>query len=443
LIQVLVVHGGEEASVKRTVARLLDFAVAVALLLVLASLQQLRAAEWPNVRQSDTLWPLDKLGGPQWPNVPADKLSKPQTVPASPSPVSSNAPNDAPTYAVGSIGDVAAAAVPPSRKSDDDLVTGASLDVPPLAPVKAAPQPAFFERGLPSPFVFEAGTRYWYSIGQNRFAFTNLTFPFGNPTSTLDWDRMQGHSGELFGRVDHRPTGLFAKGLIGGGLIQGGDMDDLDFFVTQINFSNTTSSVGNANLRYGMIDIGYAYEVPDAGVKFGAFVGYHYWHESMTAFGIICNADQLGNPLCGPAGAAIVDSGTAVVKYDTTWHAIRLGGEARFQVTDRWSISGEIAFVPYAWMNNDDSHLLRQDPADLGPAPNVLTRGWRGMGAEAEAFVNYQVLPNFELGAGVRYWGLFTQAGTVEFGPTFGPDFPLTKFSTQRYGVLLQAKARF
>jgi hypothetical protein len=426
--------------VKRTVARLLDFAVAVALLLALASLQQLRAAEWPNVRQSDTLWPLANLGGPQWPDVPADKLSKPQTVPASPSPVSSNAPKDAAPYQVGSIGEVAAAAAPPSRKSDDDLVTGASLDLPPLAPVKAAPQPAFFEKRFPSAFAFDVGTRYWYSIGQNRFAFTNNIFPFGNPTSTLDWDRMQGHSGELFARIDHKPSGLFVKGVIGGGVLKGGDMDDLDFLITQASFSNTTSAVNGDSVRYAMIDVGYAYDVPEAGVRFGGFVGYHYWREKMTAFGVLCNADAFGNPLCSPAGALVVPWSTPVDIFETTWQGIRIGADARIQVYDRWSISGEIAWVPYAWLSNDDSHLLR---TDLGPVPNILTRGWRGMGGEVEAFVNYQVLPHFEVGVGARYWGLFTQSGTVEFGPTFGPDFPLTKFSTQRYGVLLQAKATF
>jgi hypothetical protein len=426
--------------VKRTVARLLDFAVAVALLLALASLQQLRAAEWPNVRQSDTLWPLANLGGPQWPNVPADKLSKPQTVPASPSPVSSNAPKDAATYQVGSTGEVAAAAAPPSRKSDDDIVTGASLDLPPLAPVKAAPQPALFVKRYPSPFVFEGGARYWYSIGQNRFAFTNNTFPFGNPTSTLDWDRMQGHSGEGFARVDHLPTGLFAKGLIGGGVLKGGDMDDLDFLIDQINFSNTTSAIDGNTMRYAMIDLGWSYAVPQAGVRFGGFVGYHYWRESMTAFGVLCNPDQFSNAFCGPAGAVVVPMGTPVVTFDTTWHAIRVGGDARFEIDDRWSVSGEVAFIPYAWLTNDDSHLLR---TGLGPTPNIITHGWRGMGAEAEAFVNYKVMPHFEVGVGARYWGIFTQAGSVEFGPGFTPDFPLTKFSTQRYGVLLQAKATF
>jgi hypothetical protein len=438
LIQVRSVQGGEEASVKRTVARLLDFAVAVALLLALASVQPSHGAEWPNIRESDTLWPLAPLGGPQWPDVAPDRLSKPPAVPARPAPVSDNGAKGNATYDVGAVARTTAS---PSRKSDDGLLTGASLDVPPL--VKAPARPEFFAKRYPSPFVFEGGARYWYSIGQNRFAFTNQTFPFGNPTSTLDWDRMQGHSGELFARVDHRPTGLFAKGLIGGGVIKGGDMDDLDFLISQLNFSNTTSAIDGNNLRYAIIDVGYAYEVPEAGVKFGGFVGYHYWHENMSAFGLICNADQTSNFFCGPAGAVVVPFDTPVITFDTTWHAIRVGGEARVQLYDRWSISGEVAFVPYAWMTNEDSHLLRQDPADLGPAPNVITHGWRGMGAEAEAFVNYKVLPYFEVGAGVRYWGIFTQAGSVAFGPSFAPDYPLTKFSTQRYGVLLQAKATF
>jgi hypothetical protein len=423
------------------VARSIDFSVAVALLLALASTPHLRAAEWPNVRESDTLWPLAPLGGPQWPNVPSD-IKAPQTAPASASPSRLNAAKDEAAYRGTTFPDVTAA-VTPRSKSDDELVTGASLDVPPLAPVKAPPRPEFFEMRFPSSFVFEAGTRYWYSIGQNRFAFTNQIFPYGNPTSTLDWDRMQGHSGELFGRVDHRPTGLFVKGLVGGGVLKGGDMDDLDFILSGASFSNTTSKIDGENMRYAMIDVGYAYEVPEAGVKFGGFVGYHYWHEKMTAYGLLFNADILNNQFSFPAGALAVPYSTPVDIFETTWHAIRIGGEARIQVTDRWSVSAEAAWVPYAWMSNADSHLLRQDPADLGPAPNILTRGWRGMGGEVEAFVNYQVLPRFELGVGARYWGLFTQAGTVEFGPTFGPDYPLTKWSTQRYGVLVQAKATF
>src|SRR5262249_31948200 len=260
---------------------------------------QLLAAEWPNVRESDTLWPLAPLGGPQWPSVPAETVRAPLTAPASTNRSPGAAKDDA-AYRVDTLPDVGAAAAPPRSKSDDDLVTGASLALPP--PVKAPPRPDFFDKRFPPPFAFEAGTRYWYSIGQNRFAFTNNTFPFGNPTSTLDWDRMQGHSGELFARIDHLPTGLFLKGLVGGGVLKGGDMDDLDFLIGQANFSNTTSAIDGNNLAYAMIDLGYSYDVPEAGVKFGGFVGYHYWREKMTAFGVLCNPAQIFQAFCGPAG---------------------------------------------------------------------------------------------------------------------------------------------
>ena len=431
----------------RTVARLLDLAIAVALSLALAGATQLRAAEWPNVRASDTLWPTTTLDDAQWPTIPDDMLAKlPKAAPDVAAPATQAAPAAA--------GDAAATpdtnpkhdfvsslrtfvlpkAASADKISDDGLLTGSSLPS-----IKALPAATFAER-FASPFSFEGGARYWYSTGQNRFAFANRQPGFGNPTSTLDWDRMQGHAGEGFFRIDHQPTHLFVKGLVGGGIIKGGDMDDLDFFASQTNFSNTTSAVDGNNLRYGIIDLGYSFEVPSEGIRFGGFVGYHWWHEKMTAFGVLCNADSVNNQLCGPAGSTQVSFGTPVDIFDTTWNAIRVGGDAKIQLYDRWSVSGEIAIVPYAWLTNDDSHLLR---ADLGPVPNIVTHGWSGMGGEAEAFVNYLVTPHFEVGLGARYWGIFTQSGSVDFGPSFAPDFPLTKFSTQRYGVLVQAKASF
>jgi len=415
--------------VKRTVYRLLDLALAIALSLALANISRVRAAEWPNIRDSDTLWPGAKLDNPQWPNVSADELAKIDA--------SLHASAAAPAAAAPAAPTVAAAPAAPAPfagllKRADDLVTG-SLGGP------STPRtPLTFDQRFQSPFTFEVGTRYWYSIGQNRFAFTNNTFPYGNPTSTLDWDRMQGHSGEGFFRIDHGPSHLYVKGLAGGGILRGGDLDDLDFLVNQVNFSNTTSAVSGNNLAYGIVDLGYSFDVPSAGVRYGAFVGYHYWHERMTAYGVLCNADL--NGFCGPAGAIVVPFNTAVDVFDTTWNAMRVGGEARYELGERWTLSGEVAFVPYAWMTNDDSHLLR---ADLGPVPNIVTHGWRGIGGEAEALINYKVLPHFDIGAGFRYWGIFTNSGTVDFGPTFSPDYALTKFSTQRYGLLLQAKATF
>jgi hypothetical protein len=430
------IRGGKEAPVKRTVFRLLDLAVAVALSLALANIGRVHAAEWPNIRQSDTLWPGAPVGGAQWPKVSEDELAR---IDAS---LHNNTAVPAPTTpAATAAAPVASAVAAPAApgpfasllKGADDIVTGS------LGNSSAPRTPTTFDQRFQSPFIVELGARYWYSTGQNRFAFANNIFPFGNPTSTLDWDRMQGHSGEGFFRIDHQTTHLYVKGLVGGGILRGGDMDDLDFLVDQINFSNTTSQINGNNLAYGIVDLGYSFDVPSAGVRYGAFVGYHYWRERMTASGVLCNPADL-NGFCGAPGAIVVPFNTSVDIFDTTWNAIRVGGEARYELGERWTLSAELAFVPYAWMTNDDSHLLR---TDLGPSPNIITHGWRGMGAEVEAMINYKVLPHFDVGAGFRYWGIFTNSGTVDFGPTFSPDFALTKFSTQRYGMLLQAKATF
>ena len=126
----------------------------------------------------------------------------------------------------------------------------------------------------------------------------------------------------------------------------------------------------------------------------------------------------------------------ASLRYEPTAHVVRLGFEGRFAITDRWSMSGEIAVVPFAAIRNGDSHLLRQDPADLGPAPNVITTTKYAYGAEAELFFNYAVTPNIELGVGARYWGLVAKTGDVTFGPFFNTADELNSFELQRYGLL-------
>ena len=74
--------------------------------------------------------------------------------------------------------------------------------------------------------------------------------------------------------------------------------------------------------------------------------------------------------------------------------------------------------------------------------PNIISTAKSGYGLQGELFVNYALNKNWEVGAGLRYWGLVASPGTVRFGPDFGIDFELTKFEQQRYGVLLQVKGK-
>jgi outer membrane protease len=357
--------------------------------------------QWPQVGDDAPQWPnvSAKAGVAQWPEIPGDEPGIP---------------------------------APPPRASWPNLeVTGSSAQWP----VFASAQPV-------SPFAFETGLRYWYSGGSQRFSFANM-MPFsGDPTSSLDWRALTAHSGEVFARLDHRPTGFFVKGVIGLGVTTSGQMDDLDFLVYQARFSDTTSRVKGDTFVFGIVDVGYAFS-PAPGVRVGGFVGYHYWREKSTAYGLVCNFYDPFFGSCPAAGTLQVGYDTAVISYEPTWHAVRIGIEGRMNFAERWSISGEVAGVPYAALKNKDSHLLRQVVTDLGPAPNIISTSNSGFGVEADLFVNYALTENIEIGAGVRYWGLMTHAGHVSFGPDFGNSFPLRRFDQQRYGLLFQVKGKF
>jgi outer membrane protease len=376
----------------------------------------------------------DNASAAHWPNLRLDDVEAPR-VNKHPSFVD---PQEVESRIMGRKPNAAAKPSAASKQTPAAVETASGLD----ANASAARWPTIpsEKRVSPSPFAFEAGMRYWYSTGSLNFAFANGSPLFGNPTSTLDWRGLSAHSGEAFARIDHIPSGVFVKGLFGLGSVTDGHIDDRDFLFTQYKFSDTTSDIHNGNLSYAMLDVGWAY-TPTPGVRLGFFAGYHYWHEKVTAYGIICNVPSfLG---CPAAGVVVEPYSTAVLSYEPTVHAARIGFEGRVAVDERWSFSGEIAGVPFAALRNKDSHLLRQDMSDLGPAPNVITTSTYAFGVEAELFVNYAITPNIEVGTGVRYWGVTANKGDVRFGPDFGVADPLNKFDQQRYGVLAHVKGKF
>ena len=123
------------------------------------------------------------------------------------------------------------------------------------------------------------------------------------------------------------PSGLFVKGMVGGGRLSDGHIDDQDFLVDQFKFSDTTSDVSSGNPRFAMFDVGWAYwPVPE--VRLGFFAGYHYWHEKVTAYGLVCNQTS-------PCWAArrqapcLIGDNMAVLRYEPTWHAVRIGVDAK------------------------------------------------------------------------------------------------------------------
>ena len=403
-------------------------AVAGASLLLTAS----QAAERRPARDGGPQWPSVTVDeGPQWPNVPGTAGPVPEHLDVTASPRTRRPslaegggpqwPNVPDTEASDRAERTAAA-----KKALDELDFTGSID-------ERWPKLQSAER--PATFGFDVGTRYWYSSGSIKFAFDNMSL--GNPTSTLDWHNMTAHSGEIFARLDHKPSGLFVKGVTGMGKIKGGNFQDMDFLSDQSVFSDTDSRVNGDNFKFATIDFGYSFS-PTPGMRIGGFIGYHFWREKVVADGLQCNQQNIFGTC--PPGGVVIPYGTPVIEYEATWHALRVGVEGSMRFAERWSVAAELAAVPWAKLQNKDSHLFRDD---LGPVPNIFSDSTAGFGLQAELFVNYEITPNIEIGAGVRYWGLMVNRGNVHFGPGFDNSFPLNNFEQHRYGMLLQVKGRF
>lgn len=165
----------------------------------------------------------DRYDGPQWPNISSDQPR-------------AGASADGARWPNIRLDDVESKSLNPSPGFIDPeqveaRIMGRQARVParPVAVEQTLPVPAASDKGydanasvaarwpnlLPdkpaSPFAFEVGTRYWYSSGQMKFGLANGNPFFGVRTSTLDWMGLDAHSGELFARIDHKPTGFLSR----------------------------------------------------------------------------------------------------------------------------------------------------------------------------------------------------------------------------------------
>jgi hypothetical protein len=275
----------------------------------------------------------------------------------------------------------------------------------------------------------ELGVRYWYSKSTTtRSHNAQEAAPvLGNPTSILTYDNLNAHAVELHARKTFG-AGWFAKGNAGLGWVTRGSFDDEDYFAGQVKFSDSTSSVRGNELAYGSVDIGRELWRLRNGVA-GIFVGYHYWSEHLDAYGATFTVGG------GPA----IPSSEPVISNEVTWHSLRVGLTSAARLGPRTRLSFEAAWIPYARVRDEDSHWLRQDPGDLGPAPNIFIEG-RGHGLQLELEWRHVLRNAWEVGAGLRHWWLRARSGNRE---AVGTRVPLTELESQRTGLTLGVTRRW
>lgn len=276
------------------------------------------------------------------------------------------------------------------------------------------------------------GVRYWLSSGETRHSHNaQVVDPgFGNPTSVLTYSNLDANSLEIFGRqVFERDW--FVKGYLGYGRINSGWFRDEDFFAGQDKFSDTTSAVPEGWLGYGSIDVGRSWVLRDGAINLGVFVGYSQWTEYVDAYGATDHLGFIGGD---------IPTSVKVISNKALWRGLRVGFAGEFAIARRAWLAVDLAGVPYATVRNEDSHVLRADLDDLGPAPNIILDG-HGWGVQLDAEVRYQIARRTDLAVGFRYWYFEITKGTRRL-PNFPGDssLPLVELYSTRNGLTLSLR---
>src|SRR5262245_27648424 len=263
----------------------------------------------------------------------------------------------------------------------------------------------------------EVGVRYWLSNGSTeRSHDASAVSPILlNPTSTLIYSGLDAGTLEIYARKRLGDT-EFVKGNFGFGKVSGGEFTDRDFFLQAgVPTMAETVSPASGKLHYFTVDFGHeAWRSGNTTVA--VFGGYQQWNERIDGHGL---RDSFGPTALPPS--------VLVITNDLTWQAIRIGAEAR-SVHGRTRVTLEGALVPYAKYRNEDSHHLRQSPADLGPVPNIIGDGkGRGLQLEAEIRRSYPDLWNLDFGIGYRYWTLESTGGSQRQARF---EFPLVELNS-------------
>ncbi len=282
------------------------------------------------------------------------------------------------------------------------------------------------------------GLTIWPSFGQTDWNHdaSGVAPSLGNPTSVLDYEDVDTAILE-FEAGAPPPGSFFVRGFIGFSAIEIGDgnLRDDDFLAGQVLFSSTDSVIANTDVFYVTLDVGRPILNIGSNGSLSAIVGFQYWREKYEAFGVF-------NRL---SGVQTVPTSTAVITNKVEWLSIRLGAIALIQLSPPpgLSLSIDAVFIPFTDMNNEDSHLLRTAPGDLGPAPNIIMDG-DGWGFQGEAKLGYEIIPDLIASIGFRYWTMMSD-GNITFGPntTSPATLPLNDLDTIRWGVTSGIVYRF
>ena len=309
---------------------------------------------------------------------------------------------------------------------------------------------------------WEVGTRVWLSEGETEWSHcastacgggsgtitisgTNYTYYGGDPTSKLNYSDTKATVIEVF--ANYKADNLTTMAKIGTGSGDGGTFRDQDWLTiagvyNNLEFSDTLSETNNTDINYWMVDFGYPMELTyetnttKQNYQITPFIGYFNYDEKLNAYGLTPVSDGDLN-----LTTTTLPNTTKVISNDINWSGLRIGVDVKTRIDNQFKLNANIAYA-LVDAENKDSHLLRTSSSDLGPAPNIISKG-DGDGIMMDLLLNYTHDSNLDFEIGYRYWDLDADSGTTTFGPNFSTAFPSRSLYSIRSGLLIGAKYSF
>ncbi len=290
---------------------------------------------------------------------------------------------------------------------------------------------------------FEAGVRYWYSLGQQEHNIGSYSETMNTKTS----------SGEVFARVNDTLTNSYVEAFGGYGIAHDGDYSN--------NFASDVD-LPAARLGYLGADFGWLPLGSDT-ASFGFVTGYQYTNDSPdTGRANFTTAETSADISWSPSSPGWdVGFDSEVNNFDV--HALKLGLAGKFD-GGGFDITGEAAAIPYAWVSG--TYGAFEAPGQSGTvlqASAAEINGF-GYGASGKLMVGFHPTENLTIRVGGRAsymqgqydatWDTATITPPQPNGTspeTYSPPTLSTQrfiidnnpFSMLRYGGLLELTGRF
>jgi opacity protein-like surface antigen len=299
-----------------------------------------------------------------------------------------------------------------------------------------SPAVASAQAPLPPPdWTISLPGRVWVASGSTHWNFASAGI---DPITDVHWRGVDGVLGEV--AVDVLWKRIVWMASVGGTKIDDGALIESQYGKTdrQNRFSLTRSPVEEGHVIYVNNDIGFrvlqwrdgmfgAPATPTAGGYLDAFLGYQFWREEYTAFGV-------QGSLFLPGGLVVNQAeprSTKVLTHRYDRHSIRLGARGQVPIIGALSLKAMAAISPYTHTEVEATQFLQTDIK----APTISSANG-GFGYQLEAGLAYGVWRGLSIETGFRYWNFDSGSGDVTTTSVNGivSKDKLNEAHTERYG---------